>query len=171
MAKKMMNPNTTIWWFDEADLPNPAAPAVGDFTAAKNISCAIVTGYTLNATDSDTDDSKSICDEGNVATPTWDNYEANITFFRDADSSDATSVYNIAFDLFKAKGATGYLVRRLGKKNTEPVAAGDIVSVFKVISDNPQDVDGGDTGPIQFTIPFLAQGEMHLNVPVVATTP
>lgn len=171
MAKKMMNPNTTIWWFDEADLPNPAAPEVGDFAAATNISCAIVTGYTLNATDSDTDDSKSICDEGNVASPTWDNYEGNVTFFRDADSEDATSVYNLAFDLFQHKGATGYLVRRLGKKNTEPVTTGDIVSVFKFISDNPQDVDGGDTGPIQFTVPFLPQGEMHLNVPVVADTP
>lgn len=167
-----MNPNTTIWWVPENGLADPAAPTAAELTAAENISCAIVTGFTLNPTDSDTDDTRSICDEGNVANPTWDNYEANLTFFRTASETpevgSVDEVMDTAFALFKQKGALGYLVRRIGKKNTVAPAAGDIVSVFKVLSDNPQDIAGGDEGPIQFTVPFLQQGEMHLNVAVAA---
>ena len=79
---KMMNPNTTIWWVPEGGFEDPANPTAAEINAGENISCAIVTGFTLNPTDSDTDDTRSICDEGNVANPTWDNYEANLTFFR-----------------------------------------------------------------------------------------
>ena len=168
---KMMNPATTIWWVDEADIEDPAAPTASELNAAENISCAIVTGFTLNPTDSDTDDTRSICDEGNVATPTWDNYEANLTFFRAADpdgSAGVEGVMNTVFELFKHKGATGWLYRRVGKKNFEDAEASDIVSGFKVMADNPQDVAGGDEGPIQLTVPFFQQGEMHLNVEVVA---
>jgi|SRR5690606_28514077 len=171
---KLMNPNTTIWWVDEAGLDNPAAPTAAELNAAENISCAIVTGFTLNPTDSDTDDTRSICDEGNVANPTWDNYEGNLTFFR-TNAADPTSANDVAmataYDLFKHKGAAGYLVRRIGKKNNVEATADDIVSVFKFLSDNPQDIAGGDEGPIQMTVPFLPQGEMFLNVPVVAGTP
>lgn len=166
---KLMNPNTTIWWVDVDGLEDPSAPTVEELSSAENISCAIVTGSTLNPTDSDTDDTRSICDEGNVATPTYDNYEGNLTFFRtnNPDNGSANDVaMATAFELFKHKGAEGYLVRRIGKKNNVEPSEQDLVSVFKFISDNPQDVWGGDEGPIQFTVPFLQQGEMHLNVPV-----
>lgn len=171
---KMMNPNTTIWWVPIDGLADPSAPTVTELEAAENISCAIVTGFTLNPTDSDTDDTRSICDEGNIATPTWDNYEANLTFFRTSVGEAAAAgtvdeVMQTVFELFRSKGAEGYLIRRIGKKYTEPpLPTEDIVSVFKVLSDNPQDVAGGDEGPIQMTVPFLQQGEMHLNVPVAA---
>ena len=173
---KMMNPPTTIWWVAAGGLEDPANPTADELNAAENISCAIVTGYTLNPTDSSTDDTRSICDEGNVSTPTYDNYEASLTFFRtDVTSPDPTgvdAVYQLAFDLFKHKRAEGHLVRRIGKKNNVEAAAGDIVSVFKVMSDNPRDISGGDEGPIQFTVPFLPQGEVHMNVEVDAgTTP
>lgn len=171
---KLMNPNTTIWWVPEGGFADPANPTVEELNAGENISCAIVTGFTLNPTDSDTDDTRSICDEGNVANPTWDNYEANLTFFRTAETTptDANDLaMDTAFELFRNKGAAGYLVRRIGKKNNIIAAIGDIVSVFKVLSDNPQDIAGGDEGPIQLTVPFLQQGEMHLNVEIEADTP
>lgn len=168
---KMMNPNTTIWWVPEGGFEDPANPTAAEINAGENLSCAIVTGFTLNPTDSDTDDTRSICDEGNVANPTWDNYEANLTFFRTtigeaAQEGTVDAVMETAFNLFRHKGKLGYLVRRVGKKYHQPAADGDIVSVFKVLSDNPQDIAGGDEGPIQLTVPFLPQGEMHLNVDV-----
>lgn len=166
---KLMNPNTTIWWVDIDGVEDPYAPTAAELNAAENISCAIVTGSTLNPTDSDTDDTRSICDEGNVATPTYDNYEANLTFFR-TNNPDATdgndAAMETAFQLFKHKGAEGYLYRRIGYKNTVPAEEGQLVSGFYVLSDNPQDVWGGDEGPIQFTVPFLQQGLLALNVEV-----
>ena len=170
---KLMNPNTTIWWVDGAAVQSADEIDVDVLEAADNISCAIVTGSTLNPTDSDTDDTRSICDEGNVATPTYDNYEGNLTFFR-TNNPEATegndAAMELAFQLFKHKGAEGYLVRRIGKKNNVPPAAGDLISAFKFLSDNPQDVWGGDEGPIQFTVPFLQQGDMVLNKELTAGT-
>lgn len=166
MAKKMLNPNTTLWVVDAADvtdifkitpkdLNGPATPP-GD--SPLNISCAIVRGYTLNPTDSDTDDSASICDSGNVENRLYDNYEAELTCFRDADVTDADSVFNKAFEFFKEPDRAHFIVRRVGKRNTEPAAAEDEVEAFLFANDRIRSVDGGDDGPIQFTIPELQQG-------------
>ena len=167
---KMMSPNVTIVWVPLAGIANPAAPKVAELAAGINISCAIVTGFTLGATDSDTDDSKTICDEGNVSTPTFDNYEANLSFFR-SDLVNVTAIFDTAFNLFKVPRVEGYLVMRVGKKSTAAFTAGvngDLVSVYRVVSDSPQDIEGEGGAPIQFTVPFLPQGVMHLNIPVVA---
>lgn len=165
---KMMSPNTTIWWVTDAAF-DPDAPSAAKLTAAANISCAIVSGYTLNPTDSDEDNSTSICDGATVAVPTFYNYEGNITFFRDADLAATTSDYAKAFAFFKTRGNTagGYLVRRVGYASTVAAAAGQVVSSFKFISDYPQDVVE-DGGPIEFTVPFLPQGKMSLFKTLVA---
>ena len=170
MAKRMSN-KETLWWVP-ADTPgfNPASPSAGALTEARNVSCAIVSGFTLNPTDSDTDGTTSICNTANVATPTFYNYEGNFTFFRQAEGADMdeTAAYARAFEFFKHPDADGYLVRRLGMRNTVPPAAGQEVSVFKVSSDYPQDVVPEDNGAIQMTVPFLPQGKLALDVALVA---
>ena len=164
---KMMSPNTTIWWVPESTNWNPLSPSAALLTAARNISCAVVSGYTLNATESDVDDSTSICDSANVELPTYYNYEANITFFREGNLADTTSDYYKAFNFFKAGRQPGWLVRRVGYLSTVAAAATQVVSSYKVISDYPQDVVE-DGGPIEFTVPFLPQGNMELNRALVA---
>ena len=47
---KMMSPNTTIWWIPLAGIADYTQPKVAEITAGINISAAIVTGYTLAAT-------------------------------------------------------------------------------------------------------------------------
>ena len=168
MPTKMLNPNTTIWVIPENGIVDPTAPTVTEINAGENISCAIVRGYTLNPTASDTDDSASICDTGNVANRLYDNYEGELTMFRDGDSADATSVYNIAYELFKEPDQRVWVARRLGKRNTVAAAAGDEVELFLFSNDRIRSVDGGDAGPIQFTVPFLAQGTYSGYVEVVA---
>lgn len=159
MSKKMLNPNTTIWVIDEdlvTDIENIDAATLN--SDGVNISCAIVRGYTLNPTDSDTDDSASICDSGNVENRLYDNYEGEITIFRDADVLDNTSVFNIAFSYFKDPDRRFYVVRRLGKRNTEPAVDGDELEAFLFTNDRTRSIDGGDDGPVQATIPLLQQG-------------
>lgn len=163
---KMMSPNTTIWWLPANGIANFNAPTVAEITAGINLSAAIVTGYTLAATDSDTDDSKTIVDEGNVQTPTFGNYEASLSFYRDA-IGDASSVFTTANDLFTAGRVEGWLVSRHGYKATVAPATGHLVSVFGVISDYHQVVEGDGGAPIQTTVPFKPTGSMKLNVPLV----
>jgi hypothetical protein len=163
---KMMSPNTTIWWIPLAGIANFNAPTVAEITAGINLSAAIVTGYTLAATDSDTDDSKTIVDEGNVSTPTFGNYEASLSFFRDA-IGDASTVFTTANDLFTAGRIEGWLVSRQGYKSTVAPATTQLVSVFGVVSDYHQVVEGDGGSPIQTTVPFKPTGSMKLNVPLV----
>lgn len=157
--KKMLNPNTTIWFVDEedvTDIETLAATALD--TDGKNFSCAIVRGYTLNPTDSDTDDSASICDSGNVENRLYDNYEGEFTFFRDADISDAASVFNEAYEYFKEPDRRFWVIRRLGFKNTAAPEGKQEVEAFLFTNDRIRSIDGGDDGPIQFTVPMLQQG-------------
>lgn len=169
--QKMLNPKTTIWVIPESGIVNPKAPTATEINAGKNVSCAVVRGYTLNPTDSDTDDSASICDSGNVENRLYDNYEGEFTFFRDADVDDVDSVYNEARDLFEEPDQRVWIVRRLGKANTEPAAVGDKVELYLFSNDHMRSVDGGDNGPIQFTVPLLQQGNYSGYVEVVAGTP
>lgn len=165
---KMMSPNTTIWWVPLAGFLSYLTPKASEITAGVNLSAAIVTGYTLAATDSDTDDSKTIVDEGNVATPTFGNYESSLSFFRDG-IGDTPTVFTTAIALFTAGRVEGWLVSRHGFKSTvAATATTHLVSVFRVISDFHQDVEGDGGSPIQVTVPFRPQGQMALNVPIAA---
>jgi len=182
----MMPPGTSIWWIDEADItsPNPAVDLAnpttynGETAKAVDISCAVVTGFTLNPTDSDTDDTQSICDAAAVATPVRENYEASLTFFREkmteagvGTDSPADKAFGLFRDGIQSGQKTGWLVKRIGWKQGTPVADGHILSAFKVSPDNPRDSVGDATTAIQFEVPFLPQGEMYLNLTATTTTP
>lgn len=159
--QKMLNPNTTLWVIDAekvTDIRNIDA-ALLNGPDALNFSCAVVRGYTLNPTDSDTDDSASICDSGNVENRLYDNYEGEFTMFRDGNVLDNTSVFNQAFEYFKFPDRRHYVIRRLGKKNTEAAVDGDEYEGFLFVNDRIRSIDGGDDGPVQFTVPELQQGD------------
>jgi hypothetical protein len=160
MPTKMLNPNTTLVVILESNVVNPLSPTAAELNGgnAYNISCAVTRGYNVNPTDSDTDDTASICDTGNVSTRLYDNYEGEITFFRDANIADNTSVYNTAFNFFKTVDQRFWVYRRIGKKSTVAFADGDLIEGFLFSNDHLRSVDGGDAGPIQFTVPMLAQG-------------
>lgn len=169
---KMTSNRVTLWWVPVSTVGwSVSAPSAAILTEALNLSCAVVSGYTLNPTAPDTDGTTSICNDANVETPTFKNYEGNITFFRqsiEAADVDATAAYSRAFEFFKHPDADGYWVRRVGKKNTEPAAVGDAVAIFKFMSDNPQDVVPDDGGPIQMTVPFLPQGQIVEKIALLA---
>ena len=159
--QKMLAPTTTITWVPRAGIANFNAPTVAELNAGVNISCAVVAGYTLNATDPNTDNTRSICDKQNVDTPTTNKYEGNLTFFRDAFVADIVGVYGKAFQLFKQADADGYLVRRFGYDSAAVYATTQDVEVFGFTTDNPTSNDGADNaGAIQFTVPFIPSGDI-----------
>lgn len=58
-------------------------------------------------------------------------------------------------------------MKRIGYKNTTAAKAGQLVSAFLVMPDNPRDEVGEGKQPIQMTVPFLPQGTMVINEPLV----
>lgn len=172
--KKMMSPNSRIDWIPVAGLTGLPVLSAAQLNSGKNLSPAIVTGYTLGATDSGVDTSRTIVDEGSVETQTDENYEATLSFFRDPIGTgtqlapENATAFTEAFNVFKAPYVEGYLVSRHGKKSTEPYVAGDVVSVFRLKNDQLKEIEGDDSGPMQIQVEFFPQGEMVLNQTVAA---
>lgn len=171
---KMMPPNIRIDWVPAAGLTTPGEPKATELNLGTNLTDAIETGYRLGATASDTDDSKTIGDEGNTETPTIGNYEAMLTIFKDDIGTGTNavpqnaSVFTTVFNLFKAGRVEGWLVKRLGYKKTVAYAAGQEVSVFRVVNDYVRETDGDKGAPNRVEIEFGALGEFYLNRLTVA---
>lgn len=168
---KMMSPNTRIDWYPMNGFANWEEPTIEELNAGTNISCAIAQGYTLGFTASDTDDSKTICDEGNVQNRGFSNYEANLPFFRDGIGDNPT-VFTTARDLFKGnERSEGYLVSRQGWKSTVPYSENQHINIYHVMSDLSRTTLGEGGVPIQLEVPFLAQGNARVNYEVQPTIP
>lgn len=167
---KMLPPNITVLWVPLengiADINAPQAEelvftldgGIEDPGPAYNITCAITqSDFTANFTERDTNDDKSLCDDSNVATPIYKNYEVALTAFRDANIENNESVYNLFYGLFRKPLQPGYIVTRIGKLHDEPFVDGDDVQVFEVLSGDPQNVHN-DGEPVKMTVNFFPQG-------------
>ena len=158
---KMMSPNTRIDFYPVNAFADPANPTAAELNAGTNISCAIAQGYTLNFTASDTDDSKTICDEGNVQNRGFSNYEASLPFFLSPiGATDQESLtFQTAYNLFSGnERVEGYLVSRQGFKSTIPYDEGQHINIFHVMSDLARITVAEGAAPQQFEVPFLPQG-------------
>jgi len=175
MSHKMVSPNRVrIDWIPLAGLTTPANPKASELNLGTNISGAVETGYTLKMTDSKTDPSKTIIEEGNSETPTLMNYEGKLTFFEDEVGSgtqeapeDAT-IFTEVVSLFKVAYVDGWLVKRVGRPSALDYAAGHIVSVYKFKNDQYRTLEGEPGDPTRIEVEFLKQGEAYYNVLCVA---
>lgn len=171
MATKMLRPNVGIYVATADAFANWTAPTlteITDDTKVFNISPAVTDDYTLNMTDSDTDDSLAIVDNASVSTPTYSNYEASLDGFRDANPA-ADSVYNKFRSLFATADVKYYLIKRVGKTHDAAFEAGDEVSIYGVKTDYPVELLG-DGEMIRDGARFLTTGEVRVNVAVGAGT-
>jgi hypothetical protein len=171
MATKLLRPNVGIYVATAdafADFTAPTLTEITNATKVFNISPAITDDYTLNMTDSDSDDSLAIVDNATVQTPTYFNYEASLDGFRDEDA-DADSVYNKFRSLFSAPDVKYYLIKRVGYAHDAAFAAGQLVSVYGLKTDFPVEILG-DGEMIRDGARFLTTGEVAVNVAVAAGT-
>jgi hypothetical protein len=170
MPSKLLRGNTKIVAVEYDGLVNPAAPTSAELnsaTLAYDISCAVLDDYTLNMTDSDTDDTVTVCDIGNVSTPTFRNYEAELTGLKDAVLTDNTSVYNTFFRLFNNPDIRYWLVKRIGPAQATAFAAGQIVSLYGVSTDYPTN-NADDGSMLSMTANFKPTGAYNINYTLVA---
>lgn len=170
---KLLRGNYSVYAFYPEALTNWAAPTAAALTTALNatpalgydISCAITDdSVSINLTDSDTDDSISICDIGNVSTPTFFNYEVTFDSFRNGPAAAGTPVpvYELPVNLFSAADRPFYIVTRIGPAQGTAFAAGQIVSIYGVNTDYPVDVVG-DGENILFGSRFKPSGQVFTN--------
>lgn len=171
---KLLRGNFSVYAFVPQAIPSWSAPtATALNTAVTNglgwdISCALTDdSVDINLTDSDTDDSISICDIGNVQTPTFYNYNVSFDSFRNgpASAGAAVAVYELPVDLFSGVDRPYYIVKRIGVPQGTTFAAGQEVSIYGVNTDYPVDVLG-DGENILFGSRFKANGQVYTNAPL-----
>lgn len=168
---KLLRGNFSVYAFYPEAITDWSDPGAADLNDAItdglgfDISCALTDdSVNINLTDSDTDDSISICDIGNVSTPTFFNYEVAFDSFRNgpASVSAAVPVYEIPVNLFQQADRPFYIVKRIGVPQGTAFAAGQVVSIFGVNTDWPQDVLG-DGENILFGSRFKSSGQVYTN--------
>lgn len=164
MPSKLLRGNTKISVVEYAAIANPAAPTSAELNAtlSYDISCAVLDDYTLNLTDSDTDDTLTVCDIGNVSTPTYINYEGELTGLRDAVLSDSASVYNLFYILFMAPDVKYWIVKRIGQPQATAYAAGQVVSLYAFNTDYPTN-NAEDGSMLSMTANLKPSGEVNVN--------
>lgn len=141
---RMYRANVTLCLAHPEAFADRTAPTAAELNGAlvKNITCALnEDGTTFTLGDSDTDDSLTFCDEGNVSTPTFYNPEVVFEAFRDADTA-ATGEYNEALDLIAFPDIEYIAIMRVGKASDVAFATGDRVKMVAVKTDYGIDVVG-----------------------------
>jgi hypothetical protein len=95
--------------------------------------------YKLGATGADKVNEPSLADKLNASVPGASNYDATMSFFRylDTDGKSDTAA-DKAWTTFTGKGVRVWLVERVGPPSGQPFAAGDVVDVYEVITDDNQ---------------------------------
>lgn len=154
-----------------ADIENPT---VDDFEDAENngliwnITCALdESGTEFTLGDPETDDSVSFCQAAGTEEPTYDNPEVVFQAFRSKDPNDDNTA-SLAFELMAWPDLEYIAIKRVGPEPSDPIAAGDRISLVGVKNDNPVDVAGADEN-IRIQQNYLPTGDVAWNRTVVAS--
>ena len=159
---KLMAPNIRIDWYPEGHFDDPSNPTLEELNSGYNLSRAIVTGYTLDFTDPNTEEYSGVLSDFTVQVYSRDGYEANLQFFLATRESaeDNERAFRHAEELFyNPNQSVGYLVKRFGYPCHVEYGAFEEqqVDIFKVQADLPK-VLSEDGEPILLDIRFIPQG-------------
>ena len=166
---KLMAPNIRIDWYPEGHFADIQNPTVAELNSGYNLSCAIVTGYTLDFTDSNTVDTTTIFDDFTSESILNHSYEADLQFFlapRDSIAGNEEA-YRKAEELFYVdQNPKGYLAKRFGFPGDSKYVGNQKVDLFLLQADLPKVLSEEDN-PVLLNIRFLPQGEAVSGVTVV----
>lgn len=159
---KLMAPNIRIDWYPEGHFDDPSNPTLGELNTGYNLSRAIVTGYTLDFTDPNTEEYSGVLSDFTVQVYSRDGYEANLQFFLATRESaeDNERAFRHAEELFyNPNQSVGYLVKRFGYPCHVDYGAFEEqqIDIFKVQADLPK-VLSEDGEPVLLDIRFIPQG-------------
>jgi len=168
MAKSPSNGMVKVAWILDSAYPIKEFPLAATLNGALDLSSAIAwSDYEVGAGDSADLEDRSLVDLGNAITRGQASYAATLSMFREKNNTDTTSIYQQAFQAFRVMRTLGWLVVRVNKSAALPFAAGDEISVYKLIADTVADsTSGAET--TKFTVTFLPQGSLFVHTQVGA---
>lgn len=169
-TKLPSNGNLTVFWYPSNGFANFNAPTVTELNAGLNLSKAISwSDYGFGPSASNTTDDPSIADVGNSKARGSAQFGGAMSFFQPGPGTLQTDTYYLARQAISVPRTKGYIVTRLDgqKPFTQAFAAGDLISVYAVLTDAYTNVMTGEQA-FRYTVNFLQQGTLARNVVVRA---
>ncbi len=164
--KTTSNSNVDLWVIPEADVADYRSITATEInTFGVRVTPALAwegTTWPANTESNDIDD-RSVEDKGNATSRGFAQFEGTAAFFRPL-ASDTTSEAAVVWDLLKTPRIPVYLVTRIVQRTegvATPAAAGQWISVYRMISDTVNDDTEGEDS-YKYIVTFLPQGELSV---------
>lgn len=169
--------NIRIRWALPNGFANWKSPTVAEANAALDIADAISwNDYGFGLEGSETTDDPSITARGNVQDRGASNFGGELSLYYPREFDDASNVYSLAYDALDKPRTLGFLLISVDGEVGENTAtytggatrafqAGDLVHVFKVMTDGYAESITGEEA-FRYTITFLPQGDLAVNTVV-----
>jgi uncharacterized protein YjdB len=134
-TRVLSNRRVGFWGGPDNAIADWDAATLAELQALTNVSEASkIDGTDFNVDASEQGDDRSFTDEAGAQSRTYDSFGGNMEFFTPRPE-DATSILRDAKDIYGTPRTRLVHVMRQVKLNTQPIAAGDEVSIFRVITD------------------------------------
>jgi len=163
--------NIRIWFGLENSIANYLAPTATEINAMVDISDAVSWNdfnHMLQA--SNVLDDPAITALGKVQTVGAAQFGGQMSFYYPRSFTDTSNKYQVVYDLLDQPRTKGYMVVRIdGTESSTSAAAGDLVHVFKVMTDSYAESIVGEEA-FRYTINFQPQGQLAVRVPVKGAT-
>lgn len=165
--------NIRVWWALPNAFANFAAPTAAEINACLDVSDSISwNDFDFGLQASNTIDDPAITAIGKVSDRGAAQFGGGVSFYYPGAFGDASNHYSNTYDAMDQPRTLGYLVVRIDGDNigSEVAANGDLVSVYKVMTDAYAEVITGEEA-FRYTITFLPQGDLAVRTVVGGTTP
>lgn len=152
--------NIRVWWALENAFANFEAPTAAEINASLDISDAVSwNDFDFNLEASNELDDPAITTVGKKIDRGYANFGGSISLYYPRTFDDATSTFSLAYDALDQPRTRGFLVLRIDGEESSPLAAaGDLVHVFRVITDGYAESIVGEEA-FRYTVNFLMQGD------------
>jgi hypothetical protein len=159
--------NIRVWWALPNAFSNWEAPTAAEINASLDVSNSTSWNdldFGLQA--SNTIDDPAITALGIVTDRGAAQFGGSMSFYYPGAFDDASNEYSLTYDALDQPRTTGYLVMRIdGEESTDQAATGDLVHVFKVMTDGYAESIVGEEA-FRYTVTFLSQGDLAVRTVV-----
>lgn len=170
-TRDLSNKRITIWVGNSSSVANLQTPSLAEINAMLMISDAIrFNGFDFGSKASSRVDDRSLSDDGGATIRGFAQFGGGLPLFY-PKKADSSSILRQVFNLVKAARTPLIIVERVGFKSTSaPIAAGDNVNVYRVLTDGFDPDTSGDGG-YAYLLQLLPQGDVYPWTIVPAASP
>jgi hypothetical protein len=164
--------NIRVWWALPNAFANWQAPTTDELNACLDVSDSVSwNDFDFGLSASNTIDDPAITAIGKVSDRGAAQFGGGVSFYYPGAFGDVSNAYANTYDAMDQPRTMGYLVIRIdGDKTAQPLAAhGDMISVFKVMTDGYAEVITGEEA-FRYTITFLPQGDLAVRTFVTSNS-